>query len=85
MLSRQLDGYRITTAKIIYHRPDYPSLLQEYVWQDMDIAPKFPVLTKFLDFWEKNLDGPIHSVQVEAAKVIMPSRFGYVDAHLAIQ
>ena len=51
-LARQLNGYRLTTAEIIYHRPDHPSLLQSYVWQDLDMAPRFPVLTRFLRFWE---------------------------------
>ena len=25
----QLEGYRLTTAEILYHFPDYPSLLQQ--------------------------------------------------------
>ncbi len=52
-MARQLNGYRLTTAEIIYHRPDHPSLLQSYVWQDLDMAPRFPVLTRFLRFWEE--------------------------------
>ena len=32
-------GYRLTTAEIIYHMPDHPSLLQTYVWQEFDLAP----------------------------------------------
>ena len=31
---RQLDGYGLTTAQILYRRPDHPWLLQSYVWQD---------------------------------------------------
>ena len=38
----QLDGYRLTMAEIRYHRPDAPSLLQLFVWQDYDLAPDFP-------------------------------------------
>jgi uncharacterized protein Usg len=59
-------GYRLTTAEILYHMPDHPDLLQSYIWQDLDQAPKFPVLTKFLHFWETNLDGRLHSVRVAA-------------------
>ena len=29
---RQLDGYGLTTAQILYRLPDHPSLLQTYVW-----------------------------------------------------
>jgi len=31
-LSKVLSGYRLTTAEILYRRPDHPSLLQTYVW-----------------------------------------------------
>ena len=50
--------------------PDHPSLLQTYVWQGLDIAPKFPTPHKFLDFWESSLDGRLHSVRVASAKLI---------------
>ena len=59
-------GYRLTTAEILYHMPDHPDLLQSFIWQDLDQAPKFPVLNKFLRFWETNLDGKVHSVRVAA-------------------
>jgi uncharacterized protein Usg len=48
---KQLDGYGLTTAQILYRLPDHPSLLQTYVWQDYDVCPNFPVLNKFLGFW----------------------------------
>ena len=63
-LAKQLAGYRLATAEILYRLPDHPRLLQSYVWQDYDIAPKYPVLTRFLDFWTRELEGPIHSVHV---------------------
>ena len=43
---RQLEGYGLTTAHILYRLPDHPSLLQTYVWQDYDLCPKFPVLNR---------------------------------------
>ncbi len=72
-LALQLNGYRLTTAEILYHLPDHPGLLQSFVWQDLDIAPKFPVLHKFLAFWERSLDGKLHSVRVGSAKLISPA------------
>ena len=48
----QLNDYRITTAEILYWMPDHQHVLQSYVWQNLDLAPRFPNLTKFLDFWE---------------------------------
>jgi len=70
ILKRQLQGYRLSTAEILYRLPDHPALLQSYIWQDYDIAPDFPVLTQFLDFWIKELEGPLHSVKVAGKRVI---------------
>ncbi|MEM9683525.1 MAG: Usg family protein [Pseudomonadota bacterium] len=66
----QLTGYRLTTAEILYHMPDHPRLLQSFVWQFMDRAPKYPKLMDFLAFWESNIDGKIHSVNVAGKQVI---------------
>jgi uncharacterized protein Usg len=74
-LKLQLEGYRLTTAEITYFRPDHPRLLQSFIWQEMDIAPHFPALKKFLEFWERELDGRLHSVRVAAARVIMPAKY----------
>jgi uncharacterized protein Usg len=74
-LARQLRDYRLTTAEIIYHMPDHPGVLQEFIWQELDIAPLYPVLRRFLDFWQRNLDGKLHSVRIATTKVIKPSEF----------
>jgi uncharacterized protein Usg len=79
-LELMIKDYRLTTAEILYHMPDHPSLLQTYIWQGLDIAPRFPVLHKFLDFWESSLDGRLHSVKVASAKIIKPNRFRYARA-----
>ena len=49
-IQRMLTGYSLTTAEILYRMPDYPALLQSYVWQDYDLHPRFPRLKSFLDF-----------------------------------
>lgn len=74
-LHRMLQDYRLTTAEIFYHLPDHPRFLQTYVWQEYDLAPKFPVLKKFLDFWNRELDGKLHSVKITAAGIITDARF----------
>ncbi len=71
-LALQLRDYRLTTAEILYHMPDHPGLLQTYVWQALDLAPRFPELLKFLKFWETNLDGKLHSVRVAHVDIIKP-------------
>jgi len=50
-LQKQLKGYGLTTANILYRRPDHPWLLQSYVWQNYDLCPDFPELQVFLEFW----------------------------------
>ena len=57
---KQVLGYGLTTAQILYRMPDHPSLLQTYVWQDYDLFPKFPGLKDFLAFWEEKLEGPLY-------------------------
>jgi uncharacterized protein Usg len=69
---RQLRDYRLTTAEIVYHLPDHPGLLQTFLWQHLDIAPRFPELHKFLDFWTRHIDGKLHSVRVAHAELITP-------------
>jgi uncharacterized protein Usg len=75
---KQLEGYGLTTAKILYRLPDHPRLLQTYVWQEYDLWPRFPTLTRFLDFWSRELEGPLHSVTVAHSKLIRPSEFRHV-------
>ena len=71
-LARQLEGYRLTTAEIIYRLPDHPALLQSYIWQDYDLAPRFPILGRFLAFWERTIEGRLHEVRVGTARLVIP-------------
>jgi uncharacterized protein Usg len=66
-------GYGLTTAQILYRVPDHLQLLQEFVWQKYDTFPDFPVLGKFLAFWEEEIEGPIFSVTVAHARLIKPA------------
>jgi len=65
-------AHRVTTAEILYHLPDHPHVLQSFIWQQLDRAPDFPALRKFLDFWIAQIEGKIHSVKV--AQVPLVSR-----------
>jgi uncharacterized protein Usg len=81
---RQIAGYGLTTANILYRRPDHPWLLQTYVWQDYDLFPRFPELQRFLAFWMEKLDGPLHSVQVAHAKLIKPAELRTVNGEFRL-
>ncbi|MCB2011222.1 MAG: Usg family protein [Geminicoccaceae bacterium] len=69
----QLAGYRLTTAEIVYHMPDHPAVLQSFVWQHYDIAPRYPELRRFLDFWSENIEGKLHTVTVARKQLVGPS------------
>jgi uncharacterized protein Usg len=71
----RLGGYGLTTAEIHYHMPDHPKLLQQFVWQEYDIAPDFPTLKKFLDFWQSEIEGALHSVRVAHDRLLRPSEW----------
>ena len=84
-LRKQLLDHRLTTAEILYHLPDHPSLLQSYIWQDYDLAPDFPMLRKFLDFWARNLEGRLHSVRVGNVPIITTPKARFAAACLTLQ
>ncbi|MGN6462724.1 MAG: usg protein [Pseudolabrys sp.] len=77
--TKQIQGYGLTTAEILYRMPDHKSLLQSYVWQDYDLFPKFPELHKFLAFWQAKLDGPLYSVRVAHSHLIKPAELRAID------
>lgn len=82
--AKQLQNYRLTTAEIIYRLPDHPSLLQTYIWQELDIAPRFPILHKFLRFWEKSLEGKLYMVKVAHHALIKPNEFRYAQGEFLL-
>jgi uncharacterized protein Usg len=81
---RQLEGYGLTTAQILYRFPDHPHLLQTYVWQDYDLCPRFPALNRFLEFWLKTLEGPLYSVTVAHSRLIKPAEIRSVDGEFRL-
>lgn len=80
----QMQGYGLTTAEIHYRLPDRPSLLQLYVWQEYDLAPEFPGLRDFLSFWERELEGALHSIRVAHHRLIRPSEWRAVNGVISI-
>lgn len=81
----QLEGFRLTTAQIYYHLPDHPDLLQEFIWQHYDKAPKFPRLHQFLDFWAHEIEGTLHSVYIAKKEIISPANSRFFDAEFTLQ
>jgi uncharacterized protein Usg len=81
---RQMSGYGLTTAQILYRRPDHKWLLQTFVWQSYDMFPKFPELQRFLAFWVEKLEGPLHSVLVAHSRLIKPAELTAIDGEFRL-
>ncbi|MBY0538070.1 usg protein [Patescibacteria group bacterium] len=79
-----LHGYGLTLAKLYYRLPDYRSVLSEFIWQQYDIAPDYPKLFGFIEFWQREIDGPLHSVEFTHRKLIRPGEWRNVTGEFII-
>ena len=79
-----LAGYGLTTANILYRMPDFETMLQSYVWQEYDLAPDYPRLFKFIEFWHEEIEGPLHSVRVAHRSLIGPAEFRMIGHELTV-
>jgi len=52
----------LITLNIFYWMPDYESILQQLIWQTMDVKPKYPRVHKFLDHWHDNVDAKLSEI-----------------------
>ena len=52
----------LVTLNIFYWMPDYENILQQFIWQTMDVKPKYPRVHKFLDHWHNNIDAKLSEV-----------------------
>ncbi|PIR83738.1 hypothetical protein COU18_03640 [Candidatus Kaiserbacteria bacterium CG10_big_fil_rev_8_21_14_0_10_51_14] len=78
---RQLEGYGLTTAEFFYSLPDAPWIIGPYslVRQFHDIWPEFPELRRFLEFWRREIQGPLHSVRVAHQRLITPTEIQLIN------
>ena len=77
-------GYGLTTANILYRIPNHPALLQTFVWQEYDVAPLFPELRQFLEFWRREIEGALHSVRVAHHGLVTERDLRAVSAEFAL-
>ena len=52
--------------------------------QQYDIAPRFPELDRFLDYWRREIEAVLHSVQVAHKDLIGPAEWRAVDGVITI-
>lgn len=77
-------GRLLTTAEVLYHLPDYPDLLETFLWQTMDHAPKFPRVHQFLTYWSQNIDGKLHSVKIATEETGFSQEFTFAEAEFTL-
>ena len=77
----RIQGYHMTMAEVVYHLPDHPHILQSFIWQTLDKAPKFPRIQRFLGYWVMNIDGVLHSVRLSHAELVQPQEIFFAKAH----
>ena len=68
-------GHSLVTVSIIYYVPDYSSIVNEFLWQTLDIKPKYPRVEQFLDFWQREIEAVIKEIRVFDATSLDPSKF----------
>jgi len=54
----------LITLNVFYWMPDYENILQQFIWQTMDVKPKYPRVHIFLDYWYKNIDAVVSEVVI---------------------
>ena len=81
---RQLEGYGLTTVQVHFWMPDHRSLLQQFVFQQYDLAPRFPRLGEFLEFWKRDIEAVLHSVCIAHKGLIGPAEWQAVDGVITI-
>ena len=54
----------LVTINVFYWMPNYENILQQFIWQTMDIKPKYPRVYKFLDYWHNNIDAVVNEIEI---------------------
>ena len=54
----------IVTLDVLYYMPDYSDIVQEFLWQTLDVVPELPRVHRFLNYWKVHIEAPIKEIQV---------------------
>jgi uncharacterized protein Usg len=81
----ELIGKRhLVTVSVLYYLPDHPSLINEFLWQTMDLGPKYPRIGQFLDFWRREIDATIKEVMISGSRSLAPRMVLKIDEMLVL-
>lgn len=68
-------GYGLITAELVYAMPDYPNVLNTFLFQDRDRAGDFPRLFDFLMFWDSEIEGRLRHVRYDFLPAPAPTQW----------
>jgi len=54
----------LVTLNVYYWMPDYENIIQEFIWQTLDVKPTYPRIHKFLNYWHNNIDAVVNEIQI---------------------
>jgi uncharacterized protein Usg len=56
------EGYTTVCVNVLYYLPDQKHLVNEFIWTTIDLKPKLPRVTRFIDYWHKEIDAKIKDI-----------------------
>ena len=73
--------YSLVTVRVVYFLPDYHDILQEFLWQTMDMRPGYPRIQRFLDYWRREIDAVIKEIDIAEINTPHNWRNGIIIPH----
>ena len=61
--------YSLITVNVLYYLPDYHHIINEFIWQTVDLPPTYPRIGKFLNFWRTDIDAVIKEIMLCGDKI----------------
>lgn len=56
------EGYSTVCVNILYFMPDQRHLVNEFIWTTIDLKPKLPRVTRFIDYWHNRIEAKIKDI-----------------------
>jgi uncharacterized protein Usg len=62
MSLRLKDDKGLVTLHIYYVIPGFQLILNEFLWQTLDVRPRYPRVHRFLNYWHREIDAVIKEI-----------------------
>ena len=59
-----IEQWTLASVQVVYYIPNFPHIVNEFMWQTDDQRPDFPRIERFLNYWDRYIDGPIKEVYI---------------------